>query len=64
MRLLNDNENVAASRFVWEHYERRCGGSKDAALELTAQATGMGFTIKIRCPNCKATQDITDPSDW
>lgn len=64
MRLLNDNENEAASLFVWEHYKRRCGGEKNAALELTASATGLGFAIKIRCPNCKETQDITDSTDW
>ncbi len=64
MSLLTEKENNAASKFVWEHYERRCGGKKNAALELTAEATGLGFSIKIRCPNCGATQCISDVDSW
>jgi len=62
--LLTPNENEAASEFVWEHYRRRCGGEKDASLELKAAATGVGFSITIRCPNCKESRNITNTESW
>lgn len=62
--LLSRRENETAAAFVWDHYARRCGGEKSAKLELTAEATGLGFAIKVRCPNCKRSQDITDTTDW
>lgn len=61
--LLSQEENEAAAKFVWEHYDRRCGGDR-AKLELFAEATGLGFSIKIRCPNCKAKADITDTDSF
>jgi hypothetical protein len=62
MTLLSEKENEAASRFVWEHYNGGCGDR--AKLELTAEATGIGFTINVRCPKCKKTQDVTDTGNW
>lgn len=62
--LLSQKENAAAAKFVWDHYKRRCGGAKSAGLELTADATGLGFLIKVRCPNCGTKLDITDSENW
>jgi len=61
--LLSQSENEAAAKFVWDHYEQRCGGDR-AKLELSAEATGLGFQITIRCPYCKAKADITDTNNW
>lgn len=62
--LLNAKENEAAARFVWDHYKRRCKPSKSAKVELFAESNGMGFSIKVRCPHCLATEDISDVDSW
>ncbi len=61
--LLSPAENAAAAKFVWDHYDRQCKPG-DAKVELFAEATGLGFSIKVRCPNCKQTADITDTACW
>jgi hypothetical protein len=64
-KLLNDKENEAADKFMWEHYDRHCGGNnKNAKLELFAEATGIGLSLVIRCPNCNATENISDIESW
>jgi hypothetical protein len=62
--LLNEKENRAAAEFMQEHYRRPCKSGRNAAIELFAEATGLGTSLKVRCPHCKKTQDITDIDCW
>lgn len=62
--LLNHKENEAASKFAWEHYDRCCTKLRNAALQLTATATGLGFSIKVQFPVCKETRNIADTDSW
>lgn len=61
--LLTDKENEAAAEFVWRHYEDGSHGPH-AEAQLTASATGIAFAIKIKCPWCKKSEDITDYDSW
>ena len=60
--LLNDVENEAAGEFMQDHY-RRCN-MQTSKVELVAESTGIALAIKVKCPKCKATSDITDYSCW
>lgn len=63
--LLNEVENAAASEFAAKHYEDHCSGKNRAAsLRLSAEQTGMGYVIKVKCPYCKEEKDITDYEVW
>lgn len=59
--LLNEKENLAASMFAHEHYKKH---RKTAALTLTAEQTGLGYSIKVQCPHCRKTKDISDYESW
>ncbi len=62
MGLLNESENEAANRFAMDHYQR-CKMDL-VRVDLSAEATGIAFSIKVKCPKCKAVSDITDYESW
>lgn len=59
--LLNDVENKKANDFMMAHYEKH---KKTAEVILTATATGIGFGIKVQCPYCRKSEDISDYDSW
>lgn len=59
--LLQMGENSAADQFATEHYELH---QKTASVILTAEQTGLGYVIKVECPYCRKTKDITEYEMW
>lgn len=59
--LLNEAENRRASEFAMKHYAKH---NKTASVIVTATATGVGYGVKVECPYCHKTKDVTDCSDW
>lgn len=59
--LLNEKENTAADAFMWKHYAKH---KKTAEVMLTATATGIATHIKITCPYCRKSEDLSDYGCW
>ncbi len=65
MTLLSEKENIDAHEFAASHYKNHCSGKNVAmAIRLSADQTGMGYVIKVRCPYCKDEKDITEYAVW
>jgi len=64
--ILSDEQNKAAGAFMWEHYDQRCTNGMDAARVLVSVSleSGIGPSVKIICPHCNATKDVTEHNDW
>ncbi len=59
--LLNEKENRAADEFAMAHYRLH---DKTAEVIVIATQTGLGYSVKVKCPHCRMTTDITDSSNW
>ena len=58
---LTEKEHLADKKFRDKHFQKCNNGSK-YLYELTG--TGIGTCIKIYCPVCGKSKDITDYSSW
>lgn len=59
--LLNEIENAKAAAFASKHYRKH---KKTASVILTAVATGLGYNVKVECPHCRKSEDISDYASW
>ena len=59
--IMSDKEAEAAKEFREKHYQ--CCHNSSTYL-YTLSGTGIGTTIKITCPICNTTIDITDVESW
>ena len=59
--IMSDKEAEAAKEFREKHYQ--CCHNSSTYL-YTLSGTGIGTTIKITCPICNTTIDITDVENW
>lgn len=58
---MTDDELMDDKAFRAEHY-KKCKNGNSYLYELTG--TGIGTCIKITCPVCKKSKDITDVKGW
>lgn len=59
--MLNIKENIEANDFMILHGKKH---KKDAAAILEVRATEVGYHVKITCPYCKKSKDISDYDSW
>jgi len=66
--MLSDKEAKALKDFRDEHYKSCCGNGKYKAKGntwiYTITGTGIGHIIKITCPECGQSADVTDIESW
>ena len=66
--LMSDKETEAERNFRYRHYEKCARPLKDKSVGNTyiyeLSGTGLGTIIKITCPICGQTEDITDIDSW
>ena len=66
--MLSDKEKDSLRAFRDKHYEMCCGNgkykSKGNTWIYTISGTGIGHIIKITCPECGQTEDVTDIDSW
>lgn len=64
--ILSDEQNRAAQEFMRQHYDSRCTKDMDAARVLisVSLASGIGPAVKIICPHCSASLDVTEIDNW
>ena len=65
---LSDKEISNLATFRDKHYRTCCGNgqykSKGNEWIYTIGGTGLGHIIKITCPECGVTEDVTDIDNW
>lgn len=65
---VSDKEMESLRAFRDKHYEMCCGNgkykSKGNTWIYTISGTGIGHIIKITCPECGQTEDVTDIDSW
>ena len=65
---LSDKELEALAKFREKHFENCCGNgkykSKGNTWIYTISGTGIGHIIKITCPECGMSEDVTDIDNW
>ena len=65
---MSDKEIEAERNFRYRHYEKCARPLKDKSVGNTyiyeLSGTGLGTIIKITCPICGQTEDITDIDSW
>ena len=65
---ISDKEKDSLRAFRDKHYEMCCGNgkykSKGNTWIYTISGTGIGHIIKITCPECGQTEDVTDIDSW
>ena len=61
LHLMSDAEYKLNQVFRQKHYEK-CGNGNHFIYDL--YGTGIGETIKVTCPKCGETMDITDTYSW
>lgn len=65
---LSDKELEALENFRKNHYRTCCGNgkykNKGNTWIYTISGTGFGHIIKITCPECGQSEDVTDIDNW
>ena len=65
---LSDKELKALGDFRKNHYRICCGNgkykNKGNTWIYTISGTGLGHIIKITCPECGQSEDVTDINNW
>ena len=65
---LSDKEIANLKAFRQKHYETCCGNgkfkSKGNNWIYDIGGTGLGHIIKITCPECGESEDVTDIENW
>lgn len=71
MRLLSERENIEARAFASAHYARVCRHpfwpwrrNKKMAVQINCEQTGIGFGVRVTCPWCGESENITDYENW
>lgn len=64
--ILSDEQNQAAGDFMRKHYDQPCTKGMDAARVLISVSLGSGIgpAVKLVCPHCNASQDVTEIDNW
>ncbi|VVB51988.1 Uncharacterised protein [uncultured archaeon] len=61
---LNEKEQKAYVVFGKEHKASCYPDYTLSAIEVTKERTDKGIKITVKCPECKAEEDITDYEGW
>ena len=60
---LNKKEEQKYNRWILSHGVN-CSLGREQAYSFIFTGTGIGNNIKVMCPRCKKTKDITDYTSW
>lgn len=59
---LTDKELQSMDTFINKHYHSKCHNGNHFIYDI--EGTGLGACIKIKCPKCGESKDITDESKF
>lgn len=59
---LTDKELQSMNTFIDKHYHGECHNGNHFIYDI--EGTGLGACIKIKCPKCGESEDITDESKF
>lgn len=62
--VMSPKEADAERAFRYKHYERHHAYSHCSTYTYEITGTGIGNIIKITCPICGESEDITDTDSW
>lgn len=62
--IFSEIENERFKKFRHKHYKKGCTQCAKDEIQMNLTYTGIGIGIKLTCPVCGGTDNITDIDNW